>query len=166
MTFEIDTRYLKGKVYKIVCNVTDDIYYGSTILTLKYRLAKHKTNYNQYKKGKKGFQTSFNIIERGNYNIYLVENYPCLCKSQLHNIERVYIEKYKCVNKILPIREKGEWDKLYYEKYRDNKLQYQREYYQKNKHKKLHYQKLHYQKNRDRILNRQKKYYKKNKHKK
>ncbi len=36
------TKYLYGKIYQIVCNITGEIYVGSTITSLPKRLAVHK----------------------------------------------------------------------------------------------------------------------------
>ena len=52
MTFNIDLRYTNGKIYKLISNVTGDVYYGSTIKSLKHRLSKHKSLYKIYLQGK------------------------------------------------------------------------------------------------------------------
>ena len=55
--------YQNGKIYKIVSNQTDKIYIGSTACPrLCTRLAQHKSNYNQWKRGKYCKMTSFEII--------------------------------------------------------------------------------------------------------
>lgn len=38
----IQNKYSRGKIYRLVCNKTGKVYYGSTIDTLIDRLAKHK----------------------------------------------------------------------------------------------------------------------------
>ena len=39
----MENKYQEGKIYKIVCNITGEVYYGSTIEKyLSSRLAKHK----------------------------------------------------------------------------------------------------------------------------
>jgi len=35
-------KYLKGKIYKVVCNITGEMYIGSTVLRLSQRLYVHK----------------------------------------------------------------------------------------------------------------------------
>jgi len=117
--YKIDMRYLNAKIYKLVSNVTGDVYYGSTITNLKERLRCHKKDYKRYLKGKGDYYTSFKIIETGDYKVELVEKYSCLCKKQLEAIERVYIEGYVCVNKCLPTRNHKESYKTYYEKNKD-----------------------------------------------
>jgi len=141
--FEIDTRYINGKIYKLVSNVTGDVYYGSTILSLEDRELRHKSDYKRYLQGKKNYVTSFKIIETGNFKIKLFEAYACLCRSQLEAIERIYIEGDTCINKVIPTRTTKE----YHEKNKDKILDYNKEYYQKNKDKIKEY----YQKNKDKL---------------
>jgi len=90
----MDERYQKGKIYRIVCNVTGEVYVGSTITTLGERLSKHKT---------KMTCCSSEIIQRGNYRIELIEPFPCRNKQELLWRERYYIEQNECINKMPPI---------------------------------------------------------------
>ena len=63
--------YQDGKIYKIVCNITDECYIGSTIEpTLARRLAGHVDGYKRWKAGKGKKTTSFDIIDRGDYHIF------------------------------------------------------------------------------------------------
>ena len=99
--------YSKGKIYKIVCNVTGLIYIGSTCEpTLARRLAKHTSLYKIWTNDntKVCNMTSFKILENNNYDIILIEDYPCERKDQLHARERHYIETIVCVNKVIPTR--------------------------------------------------------------
>ena len=152
-----------GKIYKLVCNVTGDVYYGSTIKNLNDRLCNHKYDYKQYLKGKRNYYTSFKIIENGNYRMELVENYRCMNRKQLESIERVYIEGYKCVNKNVAGRTKKESDKLYYEKNKDKVNENKKKYREKNKEYFKEYNKEYYNENKNKILEYQKKYFQKNK---
>ena len=81
--------YQNGKIYKITSQQTDDVYYGSTTLTLKQRWSSHickiKLKYDDAK-------------------IELIELYPCSCKRELLIRERYYIENNKCINERLPSR--------------------------------------------------------------
>lgn len=61
-------KYCEGKIYKIICNKTGKVYYGSTIKTLKARLSSHKQGH---------YTSAHDILESGNYRIELVELYPC-----------------------------------------------------------------------------------------
>jgi len=124
--------YQNGKIYKIVCNVTDEVYIGSTCQpTVARRLAKHVDNYKEHKKGKRGYTTSFRIIERGDYTAYLVESFPCDSKDELTKREGDVIRQMKAectvVNCVIPGRTNAEYrtdnaDKIkaIEKKYREN----------------------------------------------
>jgi hypothetical protein len=135
--------YQKGKIYKVVSNTVEGTYYGSTADELWSRFGKHKKDYNQWKKGKYPYVTSFKLIEAGDAEIILVEKYPCNDKIELKARERWYIENNECVNKCVPNRTVKEY-------YQDNKgkiSEYQKEYYQNNKEK----IKEQYQDNREKL---------------
>ena len=103
--------YSKGKIYRIKCNITNDVYYGSTTRSLSRRKERHK---------QKSY-SSREIIERGNYTFELIEEFPCKTKLELETRERWYIENNVCVNEKLPTRTYEE------------KIEYEREYKKKNK---------------------------------
>ena len=49
MLSKTELRYLNhGKIYKLICNVTGLVYYGSTTESLKQRLSEHKNKYKRY----------------------------------------------------------------------------------------------------------------------
>ena len=88
--------YQNGKIYMIKCNDTNEIYYGSTVTRLSQRKSVHKNN---------SIKTSASpIIERCNWTIELIEDYPCNNLHELLNRERYYIDNNKCVNKVCPIK--------------------------------------------------------------
>ena len=118
--------YQLGKIYKIVCNETNQVYIGSTCRPLlSQRLAKHNYSYKYYLKGKYRFITSFKILERNNYEIILVELYPCNSKDELSARERYWIENTKnCVNKCIPTRTKKEYSEANKDKIKETKKQY------------------------------------------
>jgi hypothetical protein len=93
--------YSNGKIYKIICNITNECYIGSTCEPiLARRLAGHVANYKSYLKGKGNNVTSFKIIANGNYNIVLIELFPCDTKDELYSRESHYTQTIQCVNKI------------------------------------------------------------------
>lgn len=94
--------YKDGKIYKIVDNTNGNIYIGSTSEPrLCRRLQKHKSSYKCYLNPnvKQGYMRSFDIIKNNDYNIFLIENYPCDSKDELHSREQYYIDKLECINK-------------------------------------------------------------------
>ena len=134
---ETENKYQRGKIYKIVCNVTGLIYVGSTTeKSLACRLGKHKSDYNHsFKNNLNWNKTSFQILQNDDYDIVLIELYPCNSKDELHKRERYYIESLTCVNKILPSRTYEEW------KGDEKTKQKKKQYYLKNKEKTDEYQK-------------------------
>ena len=96
MEMEQDIRYQQGKIYKIVCNITNEIYIGSTIETLNRRLTNHKVKTKRPCMSKQ-------ILDRGDYKIELIKDYPCNNEEELKWEERKYIDNNICINKFSPI---------------------------------------------------------------
>jgi hypothetical protein len=179
--------YQKGKIYKIVCNITNKIYIGSTCEpTLARRLSGHVQNFKKWRNGKCTFITSFEIIEGGDYYIELLEICPCTINEELLARERFYIKSIDCINKIKNLNrtdeEKKEYMKEYskeYNKLNNDKIKEQnKEYKELNKDKikeqnreynklnkdKIKEQKREYNKlNKDKIKEQKREYYNKNK---
>lgn len=140
--------YSKGKIYEMRCNITGDRYVGSTCKDyLSQRRVKHEADFKMWKVGKMNFITSFYIIERGNYDMVLLENFPCQSKDQLHARERYYIETLECVNKNIPTRTKEEWNKDNAEKIKNQTTKYRQEHCGELKE----YFKQHYNENKETI---------------
>ena len=96
----IDERYQNGKIYKIVCNETGEVYYGSTIQELNKRMYKHRCD---------NYCRSRHIIDRNNYYYELIEDYSCNNKKELETREKWYILNNDCINQKIPARTKQEW---------------------------------------------------------
>jgi len=161
-------KYLNSKIYKLIDNTNGDIYIGSTCISLKKRLKKHKDNYYEYKKKDGRGSASYDIIKNNDYKIELLEYFPCKTKQELLNKEREYIENNKCINKNKPItthqeklNQKKEWQTI-----NKNKLQEKRKVYRdKNRNKISETTKNYYEANKDKISERQQIYYEANKDK-
>ena len=92
--------YQDAKIYKIVNYENDDVYIGSTTEpTLARRLSGHVRDYKSYLDGKYNYVTSFKVIATGNYDIQLIELYPCNSKMELHAREGYWIKQMDCVKK-------------------------------------------------------------------
>ena len=131
-------KYSLGKIYKIVDNTNNNVYIGSTIQTLPQRLGTHR-----HRKTCK----SRLIINNGDYNIILIENYPCESKEQLELRERYFIKNNECINKIIPGRSRKEYNE-------DNKeyiSKQKKEYREKNKEYVLKYEKNYRENNKEKI---------------
>lgn len=100
-------RYQKAKMYKLVSDVDDEFYLGSTCLLLSQRyhchkqLAKDKPDRPVYK--------HFNEIGWENVKIILVEEYPCNSKIEMLKKEReLYDELKPTLNRKRPYQTKEE----------------------------------------------------------
>jgi len=119
--------YSKSKIYKLVCDDPELIYYGSTLQPLYKRLNGHKRSY-QSKTRDTSSETLFKI---GGVKIILVEEFSCDNKEQMFKKEREYIEGNKCVNIRIPSRTVEEWYKTNPESLKNAKAKY----YNANKEK-------------------------------
>ncbi len=145
--------YQLGKIYKIVDNTNGNIYIGSTCeKTLARRLQTHMTDYKKYLKGEKKSNTALQIFKNNNYNIILIENYPCENKDVLHARERHYIETLICVNYQRP----GRTPKEYKEENKDKVEEYYKRYNIDNKGKVEESKKKYYLKNKESIIEKNK----------
>jgi hypothetical protein len=149
--------YNNGKIYKLVCDTTGDVYIGSTVMQLCRRLSGHVGN----TKDKYRQCASRDIILRKNYKIILIENYPCANKEELQRKEREYIEKIDCVNKSIPQQTLYEWR----DKNKDKVISINKKYLDKNKDKLRERRKIYYEANKDKICDKAKQYYEANKDK-
>ena len=166
--------YENAKVYKIVCNVTNKIYVGSTCKKLCQRIAAHRTEFKSWKSGKRRYITSFEIIENENYDIILLELFPCNSKEELHMRERYYIDLLECVNKVKPLQTPKEYyvkhteaiskkNKIIYDLNKEEKKEKSKIYYEKNKETCKKTNKIYYEKNIEACKEKRKIYYEKNK---
>jgi len=112
-----------GRIYKIICDETGEVYFGSTTLpTEDERLKVHEGNYSSFLNGVYHWCAVFNIIERGNYRIELVKDFPCETIFDLEREEGNVILANPCININVPGRtdeekkvKKAETDKAYRE---------------------------------------------------
>ena len=177
--------YKNSKIYKIICNITQNEYYGSTTKQyLSSRLQQHKTQYHRWlNDNKKKYYSSFEIIKNGDYKIILVEKLECNDKDELRQREQFFIDNNICVNKNRAFNTKED-TKKYEKKYRainkdkiderhkkyieinkdKIKAQY-KEYYENNKEKQKEYMKTYNNQNKEKITEYAKKSYEKNKDK-
>lgn len=81
-----------GYIYKIVCNITNEVYFGKCNGTYN-RLSEHTCKSNN--------TSSKQIIARGNYQFIIIENDiedPILLRDR----EYFYITTYECINQTIP----------------------------------------------------------------
>ena len=96
--------YSLGKIFKFECKNTGNVFYGNTIEPiLARRLSTMKTQFLNYQKSdtKVKFSGAFVILYNDNYEISLVELFPCDTKDELVARERYHINNNShCVNRI------------------------------------------------------------------
>jgi len=117
-------KYKHSSIYKIVDNTNGNVYVGSTVQQpLVRRLDNHRNHYKDYLKGKERKCMSYDIFVNGDYNIYLVVDYPCENRDQLRMREQYWIEKTTCINKHVAYRSE-EYKKQYQKDNRAKNLEY------------------------------------------
>jgi len=142
--------YQNGRIYKIISDMTDKIYIGSTTQPLSKRLSVHKSDFKRYLAGKFRKVTSFELSELGPVQIVLIESYPCNNREELEKRECYYINEFKniIVNKVHPTRTQKE----YKEANQDEIKKQNKQYYKANQDKIKEQQKQYKEANRDNIL--------------
>lgn len=101
--------YKQAKIYKIIDNTNNNVYIGSTCKTLKERLSKHQSDFKSYSNGKYHYVYSFKILQNNDYEIQLIELYPCGSKQELIKREGYHIKSLECVNKCVAGRTNAEY---------------------------------------------------------
>jgi hypothetical protein len=159
--------YQLGKVYKLVNNVDDKIYVGSTCHSLKRRKQEHKD------KSKISPNTLVyrHIVNIGwdNVDIVLIEDVPCNSKEELWQRERYYTELYNSeLNTLRPItsvEEKRETRQIYHQNNIDEIIEKRKIHYQKNITKMSEKNKKYYYNNIEKMSEKNKKWRQNNKEK-
>ena len=155
--------YSKGMIYKLCCKDPEitEIYIGSTT-NKKIRKTQHKTKCtNSNSKDYNCYKYQF-IRETGgfeNWDMIMIEEFPCNSKNELETRERYWIETLKPkLNKIIPTRT----NKEYREEHKIELNKKRKEWIEKNKEDLCNKKKEYYEKNKDKI----KKYYEEHKEEK
>ena len=157
-----------GRIYKIINNVNDDVYIGSTKQKLSSRMSSHRSHYKKWKKGIEGLCVSylmFDSVGVENCKIILIEDYEYEDKEHLKKREQFHIDNNICINKIRAHRSPEYYQEYIQEYYQENKdkiKEQKKEYRQENKEEILKQKKEYYQENKDKIKEHKKEYYQKN----
>lgn len=86
--------YSKGKIYKIVNDINNDIYIGSTVQQLSNRMGTHRS-FSKIDKYKSPIYTNMRGLGAQAFKIILLENYPCASKEELIAREQHWIDELK-----------------------------------------------------------------------
>jgi group I intron endonuclease len=161
--------YANGQIYKLVNNVDDEIYIGSTCGTLRLRKCGHKSK--AKKDTERRVYKHLNEIGWDNVDIILIEACDCQNKDELHRRERYWIDTLNSsLNKVLPTRTQKE----YYEDnketieeqqkaYRETHKEEMKTWREANKEVIAEQKKQHYEDNKEVIAEQKKEYYEANK---
>ena len=95
--------YENTKIYKLWTHLNDDVYIGSTTLTLAQRLAKHKST---AKKTTKGASCSSSVLFENDCKVMieLIEEFSCENRMMACKREGELIRANPCINKNIPGR--------------------------------------------------------------
>ena len=96
-------RYQNGMIYKLVNDVDDQFYVGSTCMPLAKRKSNHKVDAKKHPNQR--LYKHLNEIGWDCVKIILIEKWPCEDKYELEKRERYHIEELKpSLNKNIPTR--------------------------------------------------------------
>jgi len=82
----VDPKYQNTIVYGIICLTTGEMYVGSCITSLNERMKQHRTSH---------ATRAHQIIERGNYQEYEIQRWPCNTLREVLTIEGDWQRAYK-----------------------------------------------------------------------
>jgi hypothetical protein len=157
--------YSKGKIYKILNTIDDEIYVGSTIETLSVRMAKHRST--MKRKPHYKLYTHMNELGVENFYIELIENCPCNDVYELRAREGHFIRKIGTLNKQIAGRTDKEYmnqyNKEYKEKHKEALKEYCKKYNEDNKEHIKEVKKKYREEHKVEIQEKKKAYYEKNK---
>lgn len=143
----------KGKVYKIICTQSNDVYIGSTFNILRVRLWGHKAKY----KNKQSYSLTpyFDKYGTDNFKIILIKEYEVVDRKHLEAYEQLWLNKLKNINKnnTLNLKHINKEQHLikrrnYYQKIKDTKI---KEYLEESKEKRSLQTRQYKEKNKDYI---------------
>lgn len=99
----MDTKYKKGKLYKLVNDEDGEVYVGATTRPLSTRFRQHRNDSKRYTK--QHVYVHLNNIGWDKIHIVLIENFPCCSIYELKSRERYWIEQLKpTLNSVIPTR--------------------------------------------------------------
>jgi hypothetical protein len=164
--------YKCAKIYKIINDIDDEIYIGSTTQTLDNRFKGHLKSVECNNKGK-----LYDLIRKygvEHFSIELLINYPCNSVEELCKKEGEFIKIYGSLNRIVSGRTKKEYlidnkkiitenKKIYYEKNKELILKKMSEYRDLNREIIRERDRIYYNKNKEFIYEKKKEYNKKRK---
>ena len=137
--------YQNTKIYKIYSPSNEAlVYYGHTTeLYLSSRLSDHVRHHRRWLNGKRESRvTSYIIFEQcSDYQIILIENFPCNDVNEARARERFHIENNQCLNRNIPGRTPKEYSETYHSNNKEKEQIYRDEHKSEIKQKNHDYYK-------------------------
>ena len=99
--------YSKGKIYKVLNTIDDEIYIGPTIETLGQRTAKHRNDMKRW--SHRILYQHVHKLSVDNFYIELIEYYPCNDSYESGAREGHFIRQLGTLNKQIAGITKKEW---------------------------------------------------------
>ena len=131
--------FANSKIYKLISNLTQDIYIGSTTKLLQTRLSYHKSTHNKA-------VSKYLFRPDAIVDIVLLENYACNNINELKAKELHYISTVPCINKNKPFISSfncnsiNEWRQDYRNQHLEQSIHYRNTHLEKMKQYQLIYQ--------------------------
>ena len=150
--------YQNGKIYAVKNDITDEVYIGSTVVSLSRRMVQHRSDAKMYP-DKMPLTRQMNEIGIEHFYIELLEDYPCNNKEHLNKREGELIRELATINKRVEQRtptEIAEQRREYREKRHDHFLECRREWAEKNREKLREQNRAQKAKDKDKIYERDK----------
>jgi ribosomal protein L37AE/L43A len=89
---KMGVNYALAFIYQLTCNVTGKFYIGSSAVTENKRLYMHRGHYKEWLAGARGYNTSFEVMEMGDYRFEVLEHYACANDLELRKREQVFLD--------------------------------------------------------------------------
>jgi group I intron endonuclease len=93
MIARVPLSYANGKIYKLVNDVNDNLYIGSTTQALSRRMVQHRSDAKRMRQCK--VHIAMNVIGVHHFSIILIEAFPCASKDALEARESEITNTYE-----------------------------------------------------------------------
>jgi hypothetical protein len=123
-------KYINGKIYALVSESAQVVYYGSTIQRLSQRKGEHIRDYKNHLYNDGWKCASFEVLKHEDAKIILIEEFPCKSRLELEQREGYWQLNNNCTNINRAGRNIKEYRKT--AEYREKHKLYMRKYRNKN----------------------------------
>ena len=125
--------YTKGKIYKVLNTLDDEVYIGSTFQPLSNRMTGHRKScfYSKHMTDRHKLYKHMRDIGKDKFYIELIKDFPCETKWQLFAEEGIHIREIGTLNEKIA----GRSGKQYKEDHKERYKSYAKEYHLQNQDK-------------------------------